>query len=549
MSKKIVYGEEARNSLIKGVNAVADAVKVTIGPKGRNVIIEKEYGSPQIINDGVSIAKEVELDDPIENAGAKLIIDAAIKTNDLAGDGTSTSCVLTQSMLKNGLKALDEAEKEGNVLNVVEIKKGMRMAAQEVVSTLSNISIPVETKEAIIQVASVSAGNDDEVGELIAEAMDEVGKEGVITIGESKSFDTTVELSEGMQFDRGYISPYFATDSEKGEAIYDNPYVLCVNKRLGSSQEIMPILEKVARDGSPLLLIAEDIEGEALAVLTMNNLRKVIKVVAVKAPDFGINRKNMLQDIAVLTQGKLAIDELGQKLTDFQISDLGKADKVIVTKDHTTIVVENDTDEFTKYVRVLQAKIEVEENPYEKEKMKERLAKLVGGIAIIKVGALTEVELKEKKLRIEDALNATKAAVKEGVVPGGGTALVKVCAKLQQDLIKNEFKTESIKTGYKIVTNSLLSPFKQIAANAGLLGDEATKVFAQVIEDDEVNFGYDALNNECVNMVQAGIIDPVKVTKSALLNAVSICSMLLTTEAAIVKIPEKEKLELSSLVG
>ena len=549
MGKKIVYGEQARDSLIKGVNAVADAVKVTIGPKGRNVIIEKEYGSPQIINDGVSIAKEVELDDPIENAGAKLIIDAASKTNDSVGDGTSTSTVLTQSILYTGLQAISVVDSVKENINVVELKKGMHMAAKDAITELDNIAIPVETDESIIQVASVSAGNDDEVGELISQAMNEVGKDGVITVGESKSFDTSIELSEGMQFDRGYISPYFATDAEKGEAVYDNPYVLCVNKRLGSAQEIMPILEKVARDGSPLLLIAEDIEGEALAVLTMNNLRKVIKAVAVKAPDFGINRKNMLQDIAALTQGKLAIDELGQKLSDFQLNDLGKADKVIVTKDHTTIVVENDTEEFTKYVRVLQAKTEVEENPYEKEKMKERLAKLVGGIAIIRVGALTEVEMKEKKLRIEDALNATKAAVKEGVVAGGGTALVRVCQILKKKQKETDFKTHSVEIGYKIVVESLLAPFKQIAVNAGLQDKELISTFEKVISVDSVNYGYDALNDECTDMVKAGIIDPVKVTKSALLNAVSISAMLLTTEAAIVKIPEKEKLELGSLVG
>ena len=536
MGKKIVYGSEARESLIKGVDAVADAVKVTLGPKGRNVIIEKEYGSPQIINDGVSIAKEVELDDPIENSGAKLVIDVATKTNDLAGDGTTTSCVLAQAMIKRGL---EEASKH----NVVEIKKGMQLAGKDIAEALDKMAKPVDTSESIAQVASISAGNDEEVGKLIAEAINEVGKDGVITVGESKSFETTIEVSEGMQFDRGFISPYFATDMEKGEASYENPYVLCVNKRLGSSQEILPLLEQVAREGAPLLLICEDIEGEALAVLTMNNIRKAIKVVAVKAPDFGINRKNILEDIAMLTSGKLVIDELGQKLENFKLSDLGKAEKVVVTKDHTTIIVENGKEEFQKYVRVLQAKIEVEENPYEQEKMKERLAKLVGGVAIIKVGAMTEVELNEKRLRIEDALNATKAAVKEGVVAGGGTALLRAEKYITRDYRALD---GDLAIGYQIVLSALKEPLKQIAVNSG---EDALDTWTKVASFETDEYGYNALTDEFVNMFEAGIIDPVKVTKSALLNAVSISSMILTTEAAIVKIPEKNKLDLQGLIG
>ena len=538
MGKKIVYGSEARWALINGVNAVADAVKVTLGPKGRNVIIEKEYGSPQIINDGVSIAKEVELDDPIENSGAKLVIDVATKTNDLAGDGTTTSCVLTQALIREGLKQISAGS------NVVDLKKGMQKAARDVAKALDNMAKPVDTAEAIAQVAAISAGNDMEVGKLIADAIEKVGKDGVITVGESKSFETTIEVSEGMQFDRGFISPYFATDPEKGEAVYDNPYVLCVNKRLGSSQEILPLLEQVARDGAPLLLICEDIEGEALAVLTMNNLRKAIKVVAVKAPDFGINRKNILEDIATLTNGKLVIDELGQKLENFTISDLGKAERVVVTKDHTTIIVENSSDEFKQYVKVLQAKIEVEENPYEQDKMKERLAKLVGGVAIIKVGALTEVEMHEKKLRIEDALNATKAAVKEGVVAGGGTALIKAGKKLALS-IRNEAVTDSF-IGYNIVLDILNEPLKQIVSNAG---EEPNDIINKVRSEKSDTFGFDALECTFVDMFETGIIDPVKVTKSALLNAVSISSMLLTTEAAIVKLPDKNKLDLQGLIS
>lgn len=522
MSKKIVYGSEAREALVRGVNAVADAVKVTIGPKGRNVIIEKEYGSPQIINDGVSIAKEVELDDPIENSGAKLIIDVASKTNDIAGDGTSSSSILAQAMINNGLKAIEKG------YNAVQVKKGMQIAAKEIVETLNSLAVPVDTSETITHVASVSAGNDDEVGVLIAEAMEKVGKDGVITVGESSSFDTTLEITEGMQFDRGYISPYFATDVEKGIAEYENCYVLCVNKTIGGMKEIIPIIEQVAKQSAPLLLIAEDVEGEALASLTINNMRKIIKLVAVKAPDFGINRTNKLKDIAILTGGKCAIDELNQKVENFTLADLGKADKVIVTKDHTTIIVNERTPELVKHVRVLQAQVIVEENTYEKDKIRERIAKLASGVAVIKVGALTEVEMKERKLRIEDALNATKAAVKEGVVAGGGIALLRSFHLRPHDELKNE----SVAIGYGIVYNALKAPITQILINAGVDSEEIIKT----IEGKNSNtFGYDALEDEYVDMLEAGIIDPVKVTKSALLNATSIASMLLTTEAAIVK--------------
>ena len=523
MSKKIVYGSEAREALVRGVNAVADAVKVTIGPKGRNVIIEKEYGSPQIINDGVSIAKEVELDDPIENSGAKLIIDVASKTNDIAGDGTSSSSILAQAMINNGLKAIEKG------YNAVQVKKGMQIAAKEIVETLNSLAVPVDTSETIAHVASVSAGNDDEVGALIAEAMEKVGKDGVITVGESSSFDTTLEITEGMQFDRGYISPYFATDVEKGIAEYENCYVLCINKTIGGMKEIIPIIEQVAKQSAPLLLIAEDVEGEALASLTINNMRKIIKLVAVKAPDFGINRTNKLKDVAILTGGKCAIDELNQKVENFTLADLGKADKVIVTKDHTTIIVNERTPELEKYVKVLQAQATVEENTYEQDKIKERIAKLASGVAVIKVGALTEVEMKERKLRIEDALNATKAAVKEGVVAGGGIALLRAFhLRPDDELMKNE----SIAIGYGIVYNALKAPIIQILINAGLDYDE---VINSIEEKNSDTFGYDALEDKFVDMLEAGIIDPVKVTKSALLNATSIASMLLTTEAAIVK--------------
>ena len=538
MTKKIVYGEEAREALIRGANAVADAVKVTIGPKGRNVIIEREYGSPQIINDGVSIAKEVELDDPIENSGAKLIIDAASKTNDSVGDGTSSSTILAAAMISEGLRAI----KDG--YNAVQVKKGMQMAAQDISKTLDTLAVPVNTSEAIAQVAAISAGNDEEVGNLIAQAMEKVGKDGVITVGESKSFDTSLEVTEGMQFDRGYISPYFATDMEKGEAVYENCYVLCINKSIGGMKEILPIIEQVAKQGAPLLLIAEDVEGEALATLTINDMRKIIKVVVVKAPDFGIHRTNKLKDIAILTGGKCAIDELNQKVEDFTLADLGVADKVIVTKDHTTIIVSARTPELEAHVRMLQAQATVEENTYEQDKLKERIAKLASGVAVIKVGALTEVEMKEKKLRIEDALNATKAAVKEGVVAGGGIALLKA-----YDLA-DEFGDETnknIEKGYNIVYSCLMAPISQIVENAGVDPNEVIKEI-RLKNDDNFNYGYDALNDEYVDMLKAGIVDPVAVTKSALLNATSIASMLLTTEAAIVKVPEKQEVALPSII-
>lgn len=539
MAKKIVYGKESREALIKGVNAVADAVKVTIGPKGRNVIIEKDYGSPQIINDGVSIAKEIELEDPIENSGARLIIDAASSANESAGDGSSTSCVLAQAMINEGLRAMDEG------YNAVQVKKGMQMAAKEVCSTLDSLSVPVNSSEAIAQVAAISAGNDEEVGNLIAEAMEKVGKDGVITVGESSSFDTSLEVTEGMQFDRGFISPYFATDMEKGEAVYENPYVLCVNRSIGGMKEILSIIEQVAKQGAPLLLIAEDVEGEALATLTINNMRKILKIVVVKAPDFGIHRTNKLKDIAILTGGKCAIDELNQKVENFTLADLGKADKVIVTKDHTTIIVSKRTPELETHVKTLQAQATLEENTYEQDKLKERIAKLASGVAVIKVGALTEVEMKEKKLRIEDALNATKAAVKEGVVAGGGIALLKAYDLADEVKIDT---SKDIEKGYNIVYQALMAPISQILINAGV---DAKEVITEIRKNNSNNFnyGYDALNDEYVDMLKTGIIDPVKVTKSALLNATSISSLLLTTEAAVVKLPEKGNVDLAGLLG
>ena len=538
MNKKIVYGDKAREALVKGVDAVADVVKVTLGPKGKNVIVDKEYGDPQIINDGVSIAKEVELEDPAENAGARLVISAAMKANEVAGDGTTTSVVLTQAIIKEGLKNLSAGR------NSVSMKNGMNFAARDVIDILESQAVSVNTDEAIVNVASISAGNDTEVGKLIAEAMEKVGKDGIITVSESKTFDTSLEVVEGMQFDRGYISQYFVTDTEKMEASFDNPYVLCVNKRLGGVQELMPILEQIARDGSPVVIIAEDIEGEALATLTMNNLRKLIKVIAIKAPDFGINRKDKLEDIAILTGGKCVIDELGVKLENFTLNDLGRAEKVIATKDHTTIIVSQTNEKLEEHIKLLKAKIEVAENTFEQDKLKERLAKLAGGVAVIKVGALTEVEMHEKKLRIEDALNATRAAVVEGVVAGGGSALLN-CYK-QMKVPTGERIDADFSLGYEIVLNSLTAPVIQIAENAGLCGKA---ILSDILKLGEKDIGYDAISGEYVNMFKKGIIDPVRVTKSAILNAVSVSSMILTTEASITKLPEKENsLKLQNII-
>lgn len=537
MTKKIVYGEESRAALVRGVNAVANAVRVTLGPKGKNVIIEKEYGDPQIINDGVSIAKEVELEDPIENSGAKLIIAAASKANDEAGDGSSTTVILTQAMVNEGVKNVARGR------NAIAIKNSMNKTAKEIANILEKKAIPVDSSSAIAQVATISAGNDESVGKLIEEAMEKVGRDGVITVGESKTFETTLEVTEGMQFDRGFISQYFATDLEKGEAVYENPYILCANKKIGSVKEILPILQSVAENNLALVIIAEDVEGEALATMTVNKMRNLIKVVPVKAPDYGTYRKDKLEDIAILTGGKVAIDELGQKLEDFTIDDLGKASKVVVTKDHTTIIVDNVTPELEEHVKILQAKIEVAENNYEKDKLRERLAKLVGGVAVVKVGALTETEMKEKKLRIEDALNATKAAVKEGIVAGGGVALLEA----YNEVISNneETVTSDEAVGRNIVLEALKAPILQIAENAGKSGEV---IISELINKYGVGYGYDALNDCYVNMIDEGIIDPVKVTKNALLNATSMAAMILTAEAAIVKVPEKETTTLPAMM-
>ena len=544
MAKRIVFQEEARKSLLKGIDAVADAVKVTLGPKGRNVILEKKYGAPQIVNDGVTIAKEIELKDGLENAGAQLLKEVSSKTNDVAGDGTTTASVLAQAIVREGLRNLTAGA------NPMSIKRGIDKAVEYSVEKIKEISKEVATKEEIAQVASISAGNNSEIGELIAEAMEKVGNEGVITVEESKSFGTNLKVVEGMQFDKGYISPYFVTDAERMEAVLEDAYVLCVNKKINLIQDLVPILEQVAREGKSLLLIAEDVEGEALATLVVNTMRKVIRAVAVKAPGFGDRRKAMLEDIAVLTGGQMFTEELGTKLENLTLDMMGSAKRVTVSKDETTIVVGDATKAAVKErVALIKKQIEQSDSDYDKEKLQERIAKLSGGVAVIEVGAATEVELKERKLRIEDALNATRAANEEGIVPGGGVALLRVQQYLEERLSKEEFALDDEKIGYKILTAALDIPLRLIASNAGASSD----VVIETVKSESGSYGYDALLNTYTDMLKSGIVDPAKVTRSALENAASIAAMLLTTEAAVVEIPEEKASaampDMSSMAG
>ena len=531
MAKKIVFQEEARKALLKGIDAVADAVKVTLGPKGRNVILEKKYGAPQIVNDGVTIAKEIELKDGLENAGAQLLKEVSSKTNDVAGDGTTTASVLAQAIVREGLRNLTAGA------NPMSIKRGIDKAVEYSVQKIKEMSKEVAAKEEIAQVASISAGNNSEIGELIAEAMEKVGNEGVITVEESKSFGTNLKVVEGMQFDKGYISPYFVTDTERMEAVLEDAYVLCVNKKINLIQDLVPILEQVAREGKSLLLIAEDVEGEALATLVVNTMRKVIRAVAVKAPGFGDRRKAMLEDIAILTGGQMFTEELGTKLENLTLDMMGTAKRVTVTKDETTIVVGDATKQAVQErVALIKKQIEQSDSDYDKEKLQERIAKLSGGVAVIEVGAATEVELKERKLRIEDALNATRAANEEGIVPGGGVALLRVQQYLEERLTKEEFAMDDEKIGYKILTAALDIPLRLIASNAGASAD----VVIETVKSESGSYGYDALLNTYTDMLKSGIVDPAKVTRSALENAASIAAMLLTTEAAVVDIPEEK---------
>ena len=531
MAKRIVFQEEARKSLLKGIDAVADAVKVTLGPKGRNVILEKKYGAPQIVNDGVTIAKEIELKDGLENAGAQLLKEVSSKTNDVAGDGTTTASVLAQAIVREGLKNLTAGA------NPMSIKRGIDKAVEYSVEKIKSMSKAVATKEEIAQVAAISAGNNSEIGELIAEAMEKVGNEGVITVEESKSFGTNLKVVEGMQFDKGYISPYFVTDAERMEAVLEDAYVLCVNKKINLIQDLVPILEQVAREGKSLLLIAEDVEGEALATLVVNTMRKVIRAVAVKAPGFGDRRKAMLEDIAILTGGQMFTEELGTKLENLTIDMMGTAKRVTVSKDETTIVVGDSTKTAVQErISLIKKQIEQSDSDYDKEKLQERIAKLSGGVAVIEVGAATEVELKERKLRIEDALNATRAANEEGIVPGGGVALLRVQQYLEEKLNSEEFALDDEKIGYKILTAALDIPLRLIANNAGASSD----VVVETVKAEKDSYGYDALLNTYTDMFKSGIVDPAKVTRSALENAASIAAMLLTTEAAVVDIPEEK---------
>ncbi len=542
MAKRIVFEEEARKSLLRGIDAVADAVKVTLGPKGRNVILQKKFGVPQIVNDGVTIAKEIELADGLENSGAQLLKEVSSKTNDVAGDGTTTASVLAQSIVREGLKNLTAGA------NPMSMKRGIDRAVEVATAKIKSMSKPVNTKEGIAQVATISAGNNPEIGELIAEAMSKVGHDGVITVEESKSFGTNLKVVEGMQFDKGYISPYFVTDAERMEAVLEDAYVLCVNKKINLISDLVPVLEQVARDGRSLLLIAEDVEGEALATLVVNTMRKVLRAVAVKAPGFGDRRKAMLEDIAILTGGQMFTEELGIKLENITTDMMGKAKRVTVTKDETTIVVGDETKAAVHdRVSLIKKQIEMSDSEYDKEKLQERMAKLSGGVAVIEVGAATEVELKERKLRIEDALNATRAANEEGIVPGGGVMLVRVQQELEAKLNSMNFDSDDEKSGYKILMAALDAPLRAIAYNAGAKSD----VVVDNVRSGKDAYGYDALLYRYVDMFEAGIVDPAKVTRSALENAASVASMLLTTEAAVIDVPEEKAAtpDMSAMAG
>ena len=526
MAKTLKFGEDARRSMQVGVDKLADTVKVTLGPKGRNVVLDKKFGSPLITNDGVSIAREIELEDPYENMGAQLVKEVATKTNDVAGDGTTTATLLAQAIIREGLKNVTAGA------NPMLLRNGIKKAVDKAVEEIKAISKPVEGKEDIARVAAISA-SDEEIGKLIADAMEKVGNEGVITIEESKSMGTELDVVEGMQFDRGYVSPYMSTDTEKMEANLDNPLILITDKKISNIQEILPILEQIVQAGKKLLIIAEDIEGEAMATLVVNKLIGTFTCVAVKAPGFGDRRKEMLQDIAILTGGQVISEELGRDLKEVTIDMLGQAESVKVTKENTTIVNGKGSSEDIKdRVSLIKAQIEETTSEFDKEKLQERLAKLAGGVAVIKVGAATETELKERKLRIEDALNATKAAVEEGIVPGGGTAYInaiKEVSKLTSDV-------QDSQVGINIIVRALEEPMRQIATNAGVEGS----VIIEKIKNSEVGIGYDALNGEYKEMIKNGIVDPTKVTRSALQNAASVASTFLTTEAAVADIPQKE---------
>ena len=527
MAKQIVYGEDSRQAILRGVNALADAVKVTLGPKGRNVVIDKKFGSPTITKDGVTVAKEIDLKNPLENMGAQMVREVASKTSDTAGDGTTTATVLAQAIYREGLKMVTAGA------NPMELKRGIEKAVEAIVGELKKLSKPV-SGNMIAQVGTISANSDDTIGKIIAEAMEKVGKDGVITVEEARSMETSLDVVEGMQFDRGYLSPYFVTDPERMECVLENPVILIHEKKISSMKDLLPLLEQVARGGRPLVIIAEDVDGEALATLVVNKLRGTLQVAAVKAPGFGDRRKAMLEDIAILTGGRAITEDLGIKLENIKIEDLGKAKKITIDKDNTTIV-EGAGAQSAIEGRVKQIRTQVEDttSDYDREKLQERLAKLVGGVAVIKVGAATETEMKEKKARVEDAMHATKAAVEEGIVPGGGVALLR-CVKVLDGL-----KLEGDqKVGADIVRRAIEAPMRWIATNAGV---EGSIVVQKVKEAKEADFGYNAATDTYEDLVKAGVIDPTKVVRSALQNASSIASLLLTTEAMVSEIPEEKK--------
>ncbi|GAB7135817.1 chaperonin GroEL [Enterococcus faecalis] len=523
MAKELKFAEDARAAMLRGVDKLADTVKVTLGPKGRNVVLEKSYGSPLITNDGVTIAKEIELEDHFENMGSKLVSEVASKTNDIAGDGTTTATVLTQAIVREGLKNVTAGA------NPLGIRRGIELATKAAVEELHNISTVVDSKEAIAQVAAVSSGS-DKVGHLIADAMEKVGNDGVITIEESKGIETELDVVEGMQFDRGYLSQYMVTDNDKMEAVLENPYILITDKKISNIQDILPLLEQILQQSRPLLIIADDVDGEALPTLVLNKIRGTFNVVAVKAPGFGDRRKAMLEDIAILTGGTVITDDLGLELKDATIENLGNASKVVVDKDNTTIVEgSGEKEAIEARVQLIKNQIAETTSDFDREKLQERLAKLAGGVAVVKVGAATETELKELKLRIEDALNATRAAVEEGMVSGGGTALVNVISKVSAVEAEGD-----VATGIKIVVRALEEPIRQIAENAGYEGS----VIVDKLKNVELGTGFNAATGEWVNMVEAGIVDPTKVTRSALQNAASVSALLLTTEAVVADKPE-----------
>jgi chaperonin GroEL len=538
MAKQIVHGEESRQAILRGVNLLADAVKVTLGPKGRNVVIEKKFGSPTITKDGVTVAKEIELKDALENMGAQMVREVASKTSDVAGDGTTTATVLAQAIYREGVKTVAAganpmAMKRGIEKTVTTICGSLDKEGNRIKGELDKFSKPV-SGEMIAQVGTVSANNDDTIGKIIAEAMKKVGKDGVITVEESKTLETQLEVVEGMQFDRGYLSPYFVTDPERMEAVLENAYILIHEKKISSMKDLLPLLEQIAKSSKPLLIIAEDVEGEALATLVVNKLRGTLQVCAVKAPGFGDRRKAMLQDIAIITGGKAITEDLGIKLENVQMSDLGQAKKVTVDKDNTTIVEgKGKHSEIEGRVKEIRSQIEKTTSDYDREKLQERLAKLVGGVAVIKVGAATETEMKEKKARVEDAMHATRAAVEEGIVPGGGVALVRCLPAL--DKLKADGDEQ---IGVNIVKRALQEPLRQIAENAG---EEGAIVLGKVEEAKDANFGYNAQTGEYEDLVKAGVLDPTKVVRTALQNAGSIASLMLTTEALVSEIPEEKK--------